>query len=327
VARPISVRITVGWLLRGPILGDREVVKVLLHDRRDEQGQRGLVIDGEHRRAHDLGNEARHIAPLANDLRAEVGVGHDADRLSLLVDDQDRADIALAHHRCGVTDGRIGSTGQHVAHGVHATHIIAGVACLLVTPRGSHRLEPVAVHRLRHIGRKVGGKEHRHPGRLVKELFESFLRKHVQERVVLGLRARGVRPIRKQCPHAEDVAVITHVDEHGLPLDQLSDSDLALHDYIELGSRVIPLLEDDLIGLEVPNANAARDAVEELGVEPIERRMVRQAVGHREDHGIRRHARYLSKARSTISATSLEIPGREAMRSSSAFISLLLPGS
>ena len=62
--------------------------------------------------------------------------------------------------------GRLGVAGQHVAHGVHAAHVIAGLRRPLVPPRGPHRDEPVGSPELRDVGRKVGRKEHRDPGRL-----------------------------------------------------------------------------------------------------------------------------------------------------------------
>jgi len=196
-----------------------------------------------------------------------------------------------------------------------------------VAPRVAHCLEPIAIARRGQIRREVGREEPGHPGLIAKQLFERLLREHVQESVVLGLRARGVRPIGKQCPHPEDVAAIAHVDEHGLPVELPADGYFALHHYVELGLGGVAFLENDLVDLQVPNANPAREAVEELRRKPIERRVPGQAVGNGENHGIRGHARYLSKARSTISATSFEIPGTDAMRSSSAFINVLRPGS
>ncbi len=83
--------------LGGPILGHREVMEMLLHYRGDERRQCGLIVDGEHRGAHDLGNEPRNVPPLADHLRPKIRIGHDPKRTPLFVDDQNRPDVALAH--------------------------------------------------------------------------------------------------------------------------------------------------------------------------------------------------------------------------------------
>ena len=237
------------------ILGHRKVVKVLLHDRRDERRQRGLLIDGEHRRAHDLGDESRNVSPLADDLRAEVGVGHDAKRPPVLVDDQNRADVALAHHRGGGANGRLSVASQHVAHRVHAAHVVARLCRPLVTPRVPHRDEPIGLSELRDVGRKVGRKEHRHPGRLGYQRVQLVLRQNVKQGVVFCLRGSGVWSISEKRSNAKDVTVVADVDENIVAVDALTHLDLAFDQNVELRTGHAALLEDDLAGLQIPNAN------------------------------------------------------------------------
>ena len=210
---------------------------------------------------------------------------------------------------------------------IDAANVVAGLRGPFVTSRGPHGDEPVRVPQLRHVGRKVGGEEHGDPRRLCHQLVELSLRKYVKKGVVLGLRRRTVLPVSEQRPNAEDVTVVADVDEDVHAIDALTDLDFAFHQNVELGAGHAALLEDDLPGLQVPNANPLGNAFEELTIEPIERGVLGQAVRHGQNHGIGRHARYLSKARSTISETSFEIPGWHAIRSSSACIRALRPGS
>ena len=156
----------------GSILGHRKVMEVLLHHRGDERRQRGLLVHRQHGGAHDVGDERRNVPPLADDLRPKVRVGHDAEWPPLIVHDQDRPYVALAHQRRGVADGRVGSAGQHVAHGIDTTHVFASVPRPLVPPRRAHRFEAIGVPPLWRVRRKIGSKEQRHPRRLAKQLVE-----------------------------------------------------------------------------------------------------------------------------------------------------------
>ena len=308
------------------ILGDCEVMKILLHDRRDERREGRLVIDGEDGEAHDLGNRLRHVPALCDHLGTQVGVGDDAERETLFVDDQNRADAAVTHHRRGLPDARIGCAGEDVTNGIDAACVVAA-AGLLVAARGTDGLETIDCTALGQIGREVGRKEHRHARVSLEKLVEVRLGEHVQERVVFGFGACRVRPTRKKRSHAEDVPTIADVDEDALAVDHLSNGNLSFDDDVEFVFRLLTFVEDDFVRLQVPNANAARDAVEEAGLKAVEWRMFGEAVGHGQNHRIGRHAHYPSRARWTISETSLEIPGADAMRSSSAFIDSLLSGS
>ncbi len=203
------------------------MVKVLLHHRGDHRGQGRLLVDGEHRGAHDLRDELRDVPSLANNFGPKVGIGHDTHRPPACVDDQNGADVALAHHRGGVADGRLAVASQDIAHGVHTAHVITGLRSALVTPRLPHRNEPIGLSKPRNVAREVRRKEHRHPGRFGYQLVELILRENIKQGVVFRLRGRSVGSISEKRSNAEDVAVVADIDENVLAVDPLSHLNFA----------------------------------------------------------------------------------------------------
>ena len=165
------------------------------------------------------------------------------------VDDQDRADVALAHHRGGIAYGRLAVARQHVAHRVDAAHVVAGPGGSLVTPRFPHRDEPIGLSDLRDVGREVGREEHRHPGRLGYQRVQLVLRQNIKQGVVFRLRGGGVGSVPEKRTNAKDVAVIANIDEDVLAVDPLTHLDFAFDQNVEFGTGHAALLEDDLARL------------------------------------------------------------------------------